>query len=81
MLVYYLSLFILCYLALHIIAYIETLNAPFREELKSLLAYMSVSRGQEYYLFQNFLVIVVDLFNALDYFRSKGLVHRDMKRM
>lgn len=58
----------------------QGLNEPFKEELKSLLAYMSISKGQEYYIFRNFLVIAVHLFNALDYFKSKGLVHRDVKR-
>ena len=31
--------------------------------------------------FRNLLVISLDLFNALDYFAQKGLVHRDVKRM
>ena len=42
---------------------------------------MSQETKKAPYFFRNFLIISVDLFKALEYFREKGLVHRDIKRM
>ena len=58
------------------------LNEPFKHEgQKCLLDYILSAQNDAKYIFRNLLVISLDLFNALDYFAQKGLVHRDVKRM
>lgn len=61
---------------------IEGLNEPFKRNHKSLLDYMSDTdlEHQKLY-FRNFLVIALDLFSGLQYFKERNLVHRDVKRM
>jgi len=58
------------------------LNEPFAkdESLKCLLDYMAALEDQAHYIFRNLLVISLDLFSALEYFASRDLVHRDVKR-
>ena len=57
------------------------LNEPFKNDQKCLLDYMKSAEHKAKYVFRNLLVISLDLFNALDHFKTKGLVHRDVKRM
>lgn len=58
------------------------LNEPFKHEgQKCLLDYILSAQNDAKYIFRNLLVISLDLFNALDYFAQKRLVHRDVKRM
>ena len=42
---------------------------------------MLIADANRKYIFRNLLVISLHLFNALEYFDEKGLVHRDIKRM
>ena len=42
---------------------------------------MSTAQDNAKYIFRNLLVISLDLFNVLEYFAKKGLVHRDVKSM
>ena len=42
---------------------------------------MKLAKDAAKYVFRNLLVISLDLFKALDHFKTKGLVHRDVKRM
>ena len=55
------------------------LNEPFKNDQICLLDYMS-PEGNANYIFRNLLVISLHLFNALEYFSKKHLVHRDVKR-
>lgn len=59
------------------------LNEPFikNDQIKCLLDYMKLAKDEAKYVFRNLLVISLDLFKALDHFKTKGLVHRDVKRM
>ncbi|XP_065900190.1 uncharacterized protein [Dysidea avara] len=61
--------------------YHRGLNEPFgKGKPKCLLDYMSAAQAQASYIFRNLLVISLHTFRALEYFASKGLVHRDVKR-